>query len=90
MTDWTTTTDSTAGECNAAGCMRAGNDVVMPGDPADHENIRKALAEDTLDIRELKRCVCNTINIVLQSNQYEGAVSYSEQFEGLDSYMTAR
>lgn len=90
MTDWTTTTDSAAGECNAAGCMRAGNDMVMPGDSADHENIRKELDKGTLDIRELKRCVRNTINIVLQSNQYEGAVSYSEQFEGLDSYMTAK
>lgn len=90
MTDWTTTTDSTGGICTAAGCMRAGNDMVMPGAPSDHENIRKELEEGTLDIRELKRCVCNTVNIVLQSNQYEGAVSYLEQFEDLDSYMTVK
>lgn len=90
MTDWTTTTDSTAGVCTASGCMRAGNDMVMPGDPSDHENIRRKLEEGTLDIRELKRCVCNTINIALQSNQYEGAVSYLDQFEGLDGYMTVK
>ncbi len=90
MTDWTTTTESTAGECTAAGCMRAGNDMVMPGNPSDHECIRRELAEGTLDIRELKRCVCNTINIALQSNQYEEAVSYLAQFEGLDTYMKAR
>ncbi|MDO4305457.1 MAG: glycoside hydrolase family 3 C-terminal domain-containing protein [Eubacteriales bacterium] len=90
MTDWTTTTDSTAGVCTASGCMRAGNDMVMPGDPSDHENIRRELEEGTLDIRELKRCVCNTVNIAVQSNQYEDAVSYLEQFEGLDSYMTAK
>ena len=90
MTDWTTTTDSTAGVCTAAGCMRAGNDMVMPGDPADHAGIQKELEEGTLDIRQLKRCVCNTINVILQSNQYEDAVSYSEQFEGLDTYMTAK
>ena len=88
MTDWTTTTDSTAGVCTASGCMRAGNDMVMPGYTADHENIRRELKEGTLDIRELKRCVCNTIRIALQSNQYEGAVSYSEQFHDLDSYLT--
>lgn len=90
MTDWTTTTNSTAGVCTASGCMRAGNDMVMPGDPADHENIRKELKDGTLDIRELKRCVCNTIRIALQSNQYEDAVSYLEQFDGLDRYMTAK
>lgn len=90
MTDWTTTTDSTAGVCTASGCMRAGNDMVMPGDPSDHENIRKELKEGTLDIRELKRCVCNTIRAALQSNQYEDAVSYLDQFENLDTYMTAK
>ncbi len=90
MTDWTTTTESTAGECTAAGCMRAGNDMVMPGNPSDHACIRRELEEGTLDIRELKRCVCNTINIALQSNQYEEAVSYLDQFEGLDTYMKAQ
>lgn len=88
MTDWTTTTASTAGACSAAGCMRAGNDMVMPGDPADHENIRKELEEGTLDIRELKRCVWNTVKVCLASNQYEDAVSYLDQFEGLDTWLT--
>ena len=80
MTDWTTTTDSTAGECTAAGCMKAGNDMVMPGDLRDHESIRKALEDGSLDIRELKRCVYHTVKIILQSNQYEDAVSYEDQF----------
>lgn len=90
MTDWTTTTDSTRGICTAAGCMRAGNDMVMPGVPADHDNIRAELKDGTLDIRELKRCIRNTVNLALQSNQYEEAVSYLEQFEGLGRYMRAR
>ena len=75
MTDWTTTTDSTAGECTAAGCMKAGNDMVMPGDMLDHASIRQALKDGTLDIRELKRCVYHTIKIILQSNQYEDVKS---------------
>lgn len=75
MTDWTTTTDSTAGECTAAGCMKAGNDMVMPGDMRDHASNRQALEDGTLDIRELKRCVYHTIKIILQSNQYEDVKS---------------
>ena len=75
MTDWTTTTDSTAGECTAAGCMKAGNDMVIPGDMRDHASIRQALKDGTLDIRELKRCVYHTIKIILQSNQYEDVKS---------------
>ena len=81
MTDWTTTTDSTAGECTAAGCMKAGNDMVMPGDIRDHASIRQALEDGSLDIRELKRCVYHTVKIILQSNQYEDAVSYEDQFK---------
>lgn len=85
MTDWTTTTDSTAGEISAAGCMRAGNDMVMPGDRRDHASIRKALDDGSLDIRELKRCVFHTVKLILQTNQYEHAVSYLRQFEDLDA-----
>lgn len=89
MTDWTTTTDSTAGECTAAGCMRAGNDMVMPGAWSDHASIRAALEDGSLDIRALRRCVYHTVKLILQTNQYEGARSYAEQFDGLDSYMKA-
>lgn len=89
MTDWTTTFASTRGECTAAGCMRAGNDMVMPGIPKDQENIREELQAGTLDIRELKRCIANTVKVVLQSNCYEEAVSYLEQFEGMGDYLKA-
>jgi beta-glucosidase len=90
MTDWTTTTDSTAGECTASGCMRAGNDMVMPGDPRDHENIRRSLADGTLSEKELRRCVYHTVKLILQSNRYEEAVSYRNQFDGLDTYLTVK
>ncbi len=90
MTDWTTTTNSAAGRCSAAGCMLAGNDMVMPGAPEDHETIRAALADGTLSLEQLKRCIYNNVNIALQSNQYEDAVSYSAQFAGLDTYMTCK
>ena len=79
MTDWTTTTHSTRGVCTAAGCIRAGNDMIMPGTEGDRENIRRELQKGTISIKELKWCIANTINLVLCSNQYEGAVSYLEQ-----------
>ena len=88
MTDWTTTNATPRGECTAAGCMRAGNDMVMPGMEMDFESIRTALADGTLDIMDLKRCIWNTIRIILQSGRYEEAVSYSRQFSGLGTYMT--
>lgn len=65
--------------------MRAGNDMVMPGDRRDHASIRKALDDGSLDIRELKRCVFHTVKLILQTNQYEHAVSYLRQFEDLDA-----
>lgn len=69
MTDWTTTH---AGEdCTASGCMRAGNDLVMPGIPNDHENIRKALADGSLTTQELKRAVAHLLPVVFQSDRYE-------------------
>lgn len=90
MTDWTTTNVQIQGECTAAGCMRAGNDMVMPGLPEDHENIKKELADGTLTMAELKRCIYNTVNIVLQSNMYEGAFSYLDQFDDLDTYLVVK
>jgi len=90
MTDWTTTNVQIQGECTAVGCMRAGNDMVMPGLPEDHENIKKELADGTLTMAELKRCIYNTVNIVLQSNMYEGAVSYLDQFDDLDTYLVVK
>ena len=50
MTDWYTTNNGP--DCTASGCMRAGNDIVMPGLPMDHENLEKELSEGTLDIRD--------------------------------------
>ena len=90
MTDWTTTMASTAGVCTAAGCIRAGNDMVMPGVIQDHENIRQELAADSLNIQNLKWCIWHTVRLCLQSNQLEDAVSYLKQFEGLDFWIQVK
>lgn len=90
MTDWTTTNCSTAGESTASGCMRAQNDIVMPGMEMDHEDIKKSLEDGTLSEEQLRRCVYNTIRIILQSNRYEDAVSYSKQFDTLGQFIVTK
>ena len=70
--------------------MRAGNDMVMPGDLRDHRSIRQSLSDGSLDIRQLKRCIYHTVKLILQTNQYENARSYLDQFGRLDSWITCR
>ena len=67
--------------------MKAGNDMVMPGAPADAESIKGALEDGSLSINELKKCIWNTTRIALASNQYENAVPYSDGFENPGKYI---
>ena len=69
MTDWTTT--EVDDSCTAAGCMRAGNDLVMPGCEGDHENLKRELAEGTLKLNDLKACIARFVSVIWRSNQYE-------------------
>ena len=63
MTDWMTTTD---GGSLSYVCMKAGNDMIMPGCAADHENIRQALKDGKLTMDELKACVVRIIRLALE------------------------
>ena len=65
MTDWTTTMIDD--KCTASGCMRAGNDLVMPGAESDFANIKAELKAGTLKIEDVKRSVARLVNIVWQS-----------------------
>ena len=65
MTDWTTTMNGP--DCTASGCMRAGNDLVMPGCQGDLDNIRAELDSGKLDLKDLKRSVSRIASIVLGS-----------------------
>ena len=76
MTDWTTTEDGP--DCTASGCMRAGNDLVMPGAFSDRDNLNQELADGTLSMDDLKACISRLVNIVWQSNQFENAVPYKK------------
>ena len=76
MTDWTTTEQGE--DCTASGCMRAGNDLVMPGAFSDRDNLNQELADGTLSMDDLKACISRLVNIVWQSNQFENAVPYKK------------
>ena len=69
MTDWTTTENGDS--CTASGCMRAGNDLIMPGARSDRENLIKELNEGTLKMEELKACISRLTDTVWKSNRYE-------------------
>ena len=47
------------------------------------------MKDKTLEMEQLDRCIRNTIHLILQSNQYDDATSYGEQFDSLDTYMKA-
>lgn len=66
VTDWTTTQQGP--DCTASGCMRANNDLIMPGHKADHQNLREELEAGTLSIEDLKRCAGRIVNMVWTSN----------------------
>ena len=52
MTDWTTTEQGDS--CTASGCMRAGNDLVMPGCFGDHNNLKKELEEKRIELEHVR------------------------------------
>ena len=60
-----------AREAAAAGCMRAGNDVVMPGCENDQVNLTAELDLGTLKEEDLEACVSRLVRCMLQSNEYE-------------------
>ncbi len=76
MTDWTTTHNDP--ECTGAGCIKAGNDLIMPGEESDYESIKKELESGVLSREQLRDCVIRLAHIILCSNQYEAAVPYLE------------
>lgn len=70
MTDWTTTNQNDP-LCTASGCMRAGNDLVMPGQGMDHDNLREELRQGTLSLAQLKACAARLIRVALLADRYE-------------------
>lgn len=69
MSDWTTTENGP--DCTASGCIRAGNDLVMPGNHTDRDNIREALENGILTKEDLQKCIARLVRVVLRSNLYK-------------------
>lgn len=58
MSDWTTTG---AGGSSPVECMRAGNDLIMPGTESDIAEIRGAVEKGDLSIKDVRRCAGHLI-----------------------------
>jgi len=65
MTDWTGGKDPVAQ-------MKAGNDLLMPGNPGQTQAIIKAVQEGKLDVRVLDQNVERILNIIMQGPRFKG------------------
>ena len=91
MTDWGTTGSIEMepgktfkyGCSDAAGCVRAGNDLTMPGSQNDVDQIIKSVgaAEGEvpcpITLGDLQACAKRMLNIILQSSVYENSIPYA-------------
>lgn len=67
MTDWFS---QTIGDACAKEAIKAGNDLIMPGNVKDIEDIEKNYKEGKLDIEDLKKCATNILKVIIESNKY--------------------
>ena len=79
MSDWTTTLPE-AGSIPHL-CVKAGNDLIMPGMESDLANITAAYEQGTLTDEDIRACAARLIDVILQTNAYEDAVPY-QKLEG--------
>ena len=64
MTDWTTTT---YGSASPHKCAKAGNDLIMPGNQIDIDDIMKALADGTLNREDAVDCASRLIAVLFDT-----------------------
>ena len=81
---------------SAAGCIKAGNDLIMPGSQEDvDEIIRSVDAKDgsvtcAITLAQLQYCAKRMISIIIQSSSYEDAVSYPADKSKLEDYIKVK
>ena len=70
MTDWGTTSQSenhlhkyAASTC--AGCIHAGNDLIMPGSMEDIRNLTSSVENGEVNIEELRRCAKRILHTIM-------------------------
>lgn len=64
MTDWFSTIVTKNGSALA---MKAGNDMIMPGEPISKKQIIRAVEKGLVSREELKRCCCNVVKAIMGS-----------------------
>lgn len=70
------------GFTGAAGCIKAGNDLIMPGGQLDVDDLLIAVGamegetDCPITIADLQACTKRMINVIMQSSAYEDAVPY--------------
>lgn len=97
MTDWFTTQDMSFiagnvshfkyGKSSPAMCIKAGNDLIMPGGQSDLDGILAALDAkegESITLGDLQACAKNILNIIMKSSCYEGSKPYGEHFENME------
>ncbi len=100
MTDWGTTgtvfqdgISRKYKDASPAGCIKAGNELIMPGAQSDIDGILQAVGStDTetahpLTIEELRCAASHILKLIGRTNCYQGAIPYGEWFEELEEYV---
>lgn len=101
MTDWGTTggiemnpgMEFKYGCSSAAGCIKAGNDLTMPGKQADVDEIiasvgaKEGDAVCPITLGDLQACTRRMLRLILQSSVYEGSLPYGAEKCGLEGYV---
>ncbi|MCD8068392.1 MAG: glycoside hydrolase family 3 C-terminal domain-containing protein, partial [Lachnospiraceae bacterium] len=65
MTDWGSTNEKAA---SPVLCAPAGNDLIMPGNGYDRQQIAEALEDGTLDEATVRKCACRVLRMMLNSH----------------------
>ncbi|MCD8380092.1 MAG: hypothetical protein LUC95_07240 [Lachnospiraceae bacterium] len=65
MTDWGSTNEKAA---SPVLCAPAGNDLIMPGNGYDREQIALALKDGTLNETTVRKCACRVLRMMLDSH----------------------
>ena len=74
MSDWTTTLPE-AGSIPHL-CVKAGNDLIMPGMESDLSEITAAYENGSLTDEDIRSCAARLIHVILQTNAYEDCRPY--------------
>lgn len=91
MTDWGTSEDMSGlfaykynlkyGHSTSRECVLAGNDLQMPGQQGNRQEIIASVADGTLPLGQLQTCAYRILNVVLQSLAYDDCKPYGDQFD---------